>query len=171
MGMTRAKKSEEVKELQDLFASNDIVVLTHYSGLTVKEISDLRAKLRAEGGRFKVTKNTLAKLALKGTAFEGVSDMFTGPTGVAVSKDPVAAARVAHNFAKTNDKLVILGGALGAEILSADAVKTLATLPSLDELRSKLIGLLQAPATKLARVLQAPAQQLVGVTKAYGEKS
>jgi large subunit ribosomal protein L10 len=171
MGMTRAQKSEEVKELQDLFASNDIVVLTHYSGMTVKEISDLRAKLRAEGGRFKVTKNSLAKLALKGTPFEAAADMFKGPTGVAVSKDPVAAARVAHNFAKTNDKLIILGGSLGAEVLNAESVKMLATLPSLDELRSKIIGLLQAPATKLARVLQAPAQALVGVTKAYGEKA
>lgn len=171
MGMSRAQKEAEVKELNERFANDEMVVVTHYSGLTVKEISDLRAKLRAEGASFKVTKNKLAKLAVKGTKFENMSDLFTGPTGIATSTDPVAAAKVAHNFAKTNKKLIIVGGALGEKILSADEVDQLAKLPSLDELRSKLVGLLVAGPTKLVGVLQAPARDLVGVTKAYSEKA
>ncbi|MFN3701738.1 MAG: 50S ribosomal protein L10 [Alphaproteobacteria bacterium] len=169
--MSRAQKEAEVKELNERFANDEMVVVTHYSGLTVKEISDLRAKLRAEGASFKVTKNKLAKLAVKGTKFENMSDLFTGPTGIATSTDPVAAAKVAHNFAKTNKKLIIVGGALGEKILSADEVDQLAKLPSLDELRSKLVGLLVAGPTKLVGVLQAPARDLVGVTKAYSEKA
>jgi large subunit ribosomal protein L10 len=171
MGMSRAQKEAEVKELNERFANDEMVVVTHYSGLTVKEISDLRAKLRAEGASFKVTKNKLAKLAVKGTKFENMTDLFTGPTGIATSTDPVAAAKVAHNFAKTNKKLIIVGGALGDKILSADEVDQLAKLPSLDELRSKLVGLLVAGPTKLVGVLQAPARDLVGVTKAYSEKA
>ncbi|MGN7437831.1 MAG: 50S ribosomal protein L10 [Alcanivorax sp.] len=170
MGMSRAQKEAEIKELNERFSSDELVVVTHYSGLTVTEMSDLRAKLREEGGTFKVTKNSLAKLALKGTQFEQIGDMFAGPTGVATSQDPVAAAKVAHNFAKDNDKLIILGGALGEMILDAAGVEAIAKLPSLDEIRSKLVGLLQAPAQKIAGVMQAPARELVGVTKAYGEK-
>jgi len=171
MGMSRKQKDAEVKELNERFSNDEMVVLTHYSGLTVKEISDLRASLREEGASFKVTKNSLAKIAIKGTQFEGLADMFTGPTGVATSQDPVAAAKAAYEFAKGNNKLVILGGALGSEILDAKSVEALAKLPSLDEIRSKLVGLLQAPATKLAGLMQAPARELVGVTKAYGETS
>lgn len=171
MGMNRAQKETEIQELNERFANDELVVLTHYSGLTVKEISNLRAQLRAEGASFKVTKNTLAKLALKGTKFEGIGDLFAGPTGVASSQDPVAAAKIAHKFAKDNKKLIILGGALGEKVLSAEDVQQLASLPSLDELRSKLVGLLVAAPTKLAGILQAPARDLVGVTKAYGEKS
>ena len=170
MGMSRAQKQAEVKEMQDMFGEGEIVVVTHYSGLTVDEISQLRGDLRAEGGQFKVTKNSLAKLALKGSKFEPIADMFTGPTGVATSQDPVAAAKVAHKFSKSHDKLVILGGALGEQILDAEAIKQLASLPSLDEVRSKLVGLLVAAPTKLAGLMQAPARELVGVTKAYGEK-
>lgn len=171
MGMSRAQKEQEIKDLNTRFEESEVVVLTHYSGLTVKQMSDLRAKLRAEGATFKVTKNTLAKRALKGTKYEKLEDMFTGPTGVATSQDPVAAAKAAQAFAKENDKLIILGGAMGEIILDADAVKQLASLPSLDELRSKIVGLLVAPATQVARVLQAPAQAMVGVTKAYSEKA
>jgi len=170
MGMNRAQKEAEVNELQDRFANDEIVVITHYSGLTVKEISELRKELRAQGASFKVTKNSLAQRAVKGTKFEQIGTMFTGPTGIASSKDPVAAAKVAHNFAKVHEKLVILGGALGEKILNAEEVKQLASLPSLDEVRSKLVGLLVAAPTKLAGILQAPARDLVGVTKAYGAK-
>lgn len=158
--MNRTEKEAEVKELHDRFANDEAVVVTHYSGLTVAQITELRTELRKEGATFKVTKNSLAKIALKGTRFEQVQEMFAGPTGVASSKDPFAAARVAYNFAKKNDKLVILGGAMGDKILDAKAVETLAKLPSLGELRSKIVGLLQAPA-----------RNLVGVTKAYGEKA
>ena len=170
MAMTRAEKEAEVKELNERFSNDELVVLTHYSGLTVAQITQFRRELVNNGASYKVTKNSLAKLALKGTMFEQIADKFTGPTGVATSKDPVAAAKVAHTFAKTNDKLVIIGGALGDKILDANAVKALAQLPSLDEIRAKLLGLLQAPAQKIAGVLQAPARELVGVTKAYGEK-
>ncbi len=171
MGMSRAQKEVEIKELNERFSTDELIVVAHYSGLSVSEISKLRADLREEGATFKVTKNSLAKLALKGTRFEALDSLFTGPTGVASSQDPVAAAKVAHKFAKDNDKLVILGGALGDMVLDAKGVEAIAKLPSLDELRSKLIGLLQAPAQKIASVTAAPARDLVGVTKAYGEKS
>lgn len=171
MGMSRAQKEIEIKELNERFAKDELVVVTHYSGLTVSEISDFRSQLRAEGASFKVTKNSLTKLAIKGTQFEALDGLFTGPTGVASSEDPVAAAKVAHKFAKDNKKLIIVGGALGSMVLDAAGVEAIAKLPSLDELRSKLIGLVQAPATKLAILLQTPARDLVGVTKAYSEKS
>ncbi len=171
MGMNRAQKQAEVQELGTIFANDELIVVTHYSGLTVEKITQLRGELRKEGASFKVTKNSLAKIALKGTKFEGAEDLFTGPTGVASSKDPVVAAKVAHNFAQANDKLVIMGGALGSQILDAKGIEALAKLPSLDEIRSKIVGLLQAPATKLAGLLQAPARDLVGVTKAYGAKT
>lgn len=166
--MDRAKKQAMVAELQETFESNNLVVLTHQSGLTVAEVSELRKQLREAGGSFKVTKNRLAKIALKGTKFEGLSDRFTGPTAIAASADPVAAAKVAVEFAKKNEKLLIICGSLEAEALDADAVKALATLPSLDELRGQLIGLIQAPATKVACVLQAPGSKLARVFSAYG---
>lgn len=170
MGMSREQKKDEVAELNARFSNDEIVVVAHYSGLTVKELSNLRAELRKNDAHFKVTKNTLAKLAVKGTKFEKMDALFKGPTGMASSKDPVAAAKVAHTFAKTNKNFIIVGGALGELVLDAAGVEALAKLPSLDELRSKLIGLLQAPATKLAGLLQAPARDLVGVTAAYGAK-
>jgi large subunit ribosomal protein L10 len=159
MGMNRAEKETEIQELAARFSSEELVVVAHYSGMTVTDLSNFRAELRKEEASFKVTKNTLAKVALKGTKFEGIAPMLKGPTGVATSKDPFAAARVTYNFAKKNDKLIILGGAMGDKILDAKAVETLAKLPTLNELRSKIVGLLQAPA-----------RALVGVTKAYGEK-
>jgi large subunit ribosomal protein L10 len=164
----RAKKQALVTELQETFESNNLVVLTHQSGLTVAEVSELRKQMREAGGSFKVTKNRLAKIALKGTKFEGLADQFTGPTAIAVSSDPVAAAKIAVEFAKKNEKLQIICGSLETESLDADAVKALAKLPSLDELRGKLIGLIQAPATKIAGVLQAPGGQLARVFGAYG---
>ncbi len=170
MGMNRAEKEVEIKELNERFSNDELVVVAHYSGLTVSEMSKLRSDLRAEGATFKVTKNTLAKIAIKGTKFEKMESLFTGPTGVATSADPVAAAKVAHKFANTNKNFIIVGGALGEMVLDAAGVEAIAKLPSLDEIRSKLVGLLQAPATKLAGLLQAPARDLVGVTKAYGEK-
>jgi large subunit ribosomal protein L10 len=169
MGMNRAQKQTEIEELKSRLDASEIIVITQNKGLTVKEVTDLRNQLRKEGASYKVAKNTLVKIALKGTRFEGIANLFTGPTAIASAKDP-SVAKVAQKFAKDNEKLVIIGGAMGDKILSANDVKALATLPSLDELRSKICGLLVAAPTKLAGVLQAPARNLVGVTKAYGEK-
>lgn len=171
MAMSRAEKEEEIKALNERFSNDELVVVTQYSGLGVTELTELRSNLRKEGASFKVTKNSLTKLALKGTKFEQLESMFTGPTGVASSQDPIAAARVAYKFAKNNDKLIIIGGAMGDMLLDAEGVIEIAKLPSLDEIRSKLVGLLQAPAQKIASITAAPARELVGVTKAYGEKS
>lgn len=166
--MDRAQKEKQVAELRDVFGAAGLVVLTHYSGLSVAEMTNLRTKMREAGASFKVTKNRLAKLALEGTNYSDLADSFTGPTAIAFSEDPVAAAKVAVDFAKTNDKLVILSGSLDGKLLDENAVRDLAKLPSLDELRGKLVGLLQAPATKVAGVLQAPAGQLARVFGAYG---
>lgn len=168
--MNRTEKQEAIQSYNALFADSGSVVVCQYKGLTVTDLNAFRAQLREEGGNFTVTKNTLAKLATKDTDYEGLNDLFAGPTGIVYSQDPVAAAKVAYNFSKDNENLVIMGGGLGAKVLDKAGVEALAKLPSLDEVRGKLVGLLQAPATKIARVLQAPAQQLVGVTKAYGEK-
>lgn len=157
-----------VAELQETFESNNLVVVTHQTGLTVTEVSELRKQMREAGGSFKVTKNRLAKIALKGTKFEGLADSFTGPTAIAVSADPVAAAKIAVEFANKNEKLQIVCGSLDAEALDMDAVKALATLPSLDELRGRLVGMIQTPATRIAGVLQAPGGQLARVFGAYG---
>ncbi len=170
MGMSRSEKEAEVQNLNKNFSDSELVVVTHYSGLSVEALTELRGNLRNEGAAFKVTKNSLAKLALKGTRFEAIEGLFSGPVGVASSQDPVVAAKVAYKFAKDNSKLVIVGGALGDMVLDVAAVEALAKLPSLDELRSKLVGLLQAPAQKLASIAAAPARDLVGVTKAYSEK-
>lgn len=170
MGMSRAKKEEEIVSLNKRFNDDEAVVVTHYSGLTVAEMTELRTELRKNGASFKVAKNRLAQRALKGTKFEGISDMFAGPTGIATSKDPIAAAKVTFEFAKKNQKLVIIGGGMGETVLNAKGIEALAKLPSLDEIRSKLVGLLVAGPTKLVGVLQAPARDMVGVTKAYGEK-
>jgi len=166
----RTQKEEMVSSLHETFASAEMVVVTHNLGLTVSEMENLRQQLREAGASFKVTKNRLTRLALKGTKFEGLADLFTGPTGIAYSSDPVAAAKIAVKFAKGNDNLELVGGALGTESLDINGVKALATLPSLDELRGKLVGLLQAPATKVAGVLQAPAAQLARVCSAYGQQ-
>ncbi len=167
----RAEKSQLVDTLATVFQDTGVIVVAHYSGLTVAQMTALRVKMREAGGGVRVAKNRLVKLALKGTDAESISDLFEGPTVVAFSKDPVAAAKVAVDFAKINDKLVIRGGVMGPTALDAEGVKALATLPSLDELRGKLVGLIASPATKVARVLNAPASQLARVLSAYAEKS
>jgi large subunit ribosomal protein L10 len=166
----KTQKAEVVEDLNGVFANAGSVVVAHYTGLTVAELNDLRARMRAAGASFRVAKNRLAVRALKGTPIEGISDLFKGPTGIAVSNDPVAAAKVTAAYAKDNDKLVILGGSVGTTTLDANGVKALATLPSLDELRGKIVGLLVAPATKIAGVVQAPAGQLARVIGAYSKK-
>ena len=168
--MEKAKKAEVVEELKGVFASSGSVVVAHYKGLTVAQLGDLRTRMRAAGASFKVAKNRLAMRALQGTPIEAISHLFKGPTGIAFSKDPVAASKVVVAYAKDNAKLVVLGGSVGSTALDAEGVKALATLPSLDELRGKIIGLIQAPATKIAGILQAPAGQLARVISAYSRK-
>lgn len=168
--MERAQKAELVASLKDVFSATPVVVVTHYKGLTVAEISDLRARMREAGAGFKVTKNRLTKLALQGTSAEGIADLFTGPTAMGFSVDPVAAPKVLSKYAKENDKLVILGGVMEGRVLDVEGVKALAELPSLDELRAKLVGLLQTPAQRVASVLQAPGGQVARVLAAYAEK-
>ena len=168
--MEKAKKAEVVEDLNGVFSNAGSVVIAHYSGMTVANMADLRSRMRAAGASFQVAKNRLAMRALKGTPVEGIAHLFKGPTGIAVSNDPIAASKVAVAYAKDNDKLVILGGAVGATVLDAAGVKALASLPSLDELRGKIVGLLVAPATKIAGVVQAPAGQLARVIGAYSTK-
>jgi len=168
--MERAQKREVVTALHDVFATTGVVVVAHYAGLTVADMTKLRSEMRNAGGRVKVAKNRLVKLALEGTDAKGIADLLKGPTCLAYSADPVAAPKVAVKFAKANEKFVILGGAMGAQVLDAKGVSSLAELPSLDELRGKLIRLLQAPASKIARTLNEPGAQLARVFAAYGKK-
>ncbi|HXG78660.1 MAG TPA: 50S ribosomal protein L10 [Methyloceanibacter sp.] len=168
--MERAEKREVVTALHDVFAKTGVVVVAHYAGLTVADMTKLRSEMRSAGGRVKVAKNRLVKLALEGTDAKGIADLLKGPTCLAYSADPVAAPKVAVKFAKANEKFVILGGAMGAQVLDAKGVSSLAELPSLDELRGKLIGLLQAPASKIARTLNEPGAKLARVFGAYGKK-
>jgi len=166
----RAEKREFVTELNQAFVGAGSVVVATYAGLTVAQMNDLRSRMRAAGGTVKVAKNRLAKIALQGTASEGIQGLFKGQTLVAYSGDPITAPKVASEFAKGNDKLVILGGAMGKATLDADGVKALATLPSLDELRAKLLGMIMTPATRIAQVVNAPAGQLARVFGAYARK-
>ncbi|MEE8272327.1 MAG: 50S ribosomal protein L10 [Alphaproteobacteria bacterium] len=168
--MERAQKEAKVANMHRSFQDAAMVVVTHQSGLSVGESTDLRRKMRAAGATFSVTKNRLARIALKGTKFEGLNDMFTGPTAVAFSADPVAAAKVAVEYAKKNTKLTIIGGGLGEQSLDQSAVEALARLPSLDELRATIVAMIQTPATRIAGVLQAPAGQLARVINAYAQK-
>lgn len=168
--MNRTEKAALVETLNKTFSDSALVVVTHQVGLTVDEVNDLRGKMRAAGARYKVTKNRIARLALKGTEYENLEASFTGPTAIATSDDPVAAAKVAVEFANANEKLSIVAGALGTKMLDVEQVKALAKLPSLDALRAKLLGLLQAPATKVAGVLQAPAGQMARVLSARGSQ-
>ncbi|HCB76273.1 50S ribosomal protein L10 [uncultured Sphingomonas sp.] len=168
--MDRSQKTEAVAELNRTFNEVAVVVVTRNLGLTVAQSTQLRNKMREAGASYKVSKNRLAKIALEGTEYAGISDLLTGPVALATSTDPVAAAKVVSDFAKTNDKLEIVGGAMGKQVLDAEGIKALASLPSLDELRAKLIGLVQAPATKLATITQAPAAQIARVLSAYAEK-
>ena len=154
--MDRTEKREFVASLAGVFADTSMVVVTQNQGLTVAEATDLRRRMRAAGATFKVAKNRLALLALEGTRFDGIKPMLTGPTALAWSNDPVAVAKTAVEFAKTNEKLVLIGGALGAQTLDASEVRALAELPSLDQLRARLLGMIATPATRIAGVLQAP---------------
>lgn len=171
MPISRAQKADTVQALSDMLQKNESIVVIQHSGLSVDEITNLRVKLRAEGGSFKVTKNRLIAHALKGTRLAALEPLFKGTTAIALSSDAVAAAKVTYDFAKGNDKISIIGGALGEKILDKAAVEALAKLPSLNQVRGQLAGLLLAPATKVARVLQAPASQLIGVTAAQGRKA
>ena len=168
--MDRTQKKEQVGALNQVFKDAEVVVVTQNTGLTVAQVTELRRQIRAAGASFKVAKNKLVCLALEGTPYQPLNKLFKGPTGIAYANDPVAAAKVVVEFAKKNEKFLILGGAMGETVLNAEGVKSLATLPSLDELRGKLIGLLQAPATKVAGVVQAPASQLARVLQAYAQK-
>lgn len=169
--MDRTQKSEFVTELTGVFKDSGSVIVAHYTGLTVAEMSDLRSKMRVAGGTVKVAKNRLAKIALKGTEAEGITDLFQGQTLIAYAEDPVTAPKVASDYAKGNDKLVLLGGALGSTVLDAGGVKALAELPSLDELRAKLLGMINTPATRIASVTSAPAAQLARVLNAKAQLS
>ena len=168
--MDRAAKAELVTNLNGVFANTAVVVVAHYKGLTVADMQKLRSQMKQAGATVKVTKNRLANIALDGTDVASIKPLLKGPTLLAYSSDPVAAAKVAVDFAKANDKLVILGGAIGTTALNPDGVKALAQLPSLDELRAKIVGLIQAPATKIAQVVNAPAAKLARVFGAYATK-
>ncbi|EXL01319.1 50S ribosomal protein L10 [Aquamicrobium defluvii] len=168
--MDRAEKRELVAGLNDAFKGAGSVIVAHYAGITVAQMNDLRTKMRAAGGTVKVAKNRLARIALQGTESESIIELFKGQTLIAYSDDPVAAPKVASEFAKGNDKLVILGGAMGKTSLDADGVKALASLPSLDELRARLVGMISTPATRIAQVVNAPAGNVVRVIGAYARK-
>jgi len=167
----RAQKQQIAAALHQDLNDTVCVVVTHQTGLSVDEVTQLRRQMRSAGARYRVTKNRLARRALEGTPFADLAPLFTGPTAIAYSRDPVAAAKAAVEYANRNNKLTVIGGGLSGQALDAAGIKALATLPSLDGLRSKIIGLIQAPATKLAGLLQAPAGQLARVLAAHAEKS
>ncbi|MCF3945452.1 50S ribosomal protein L10 [Acidiphilium sp. AL] len=167
--MDRAQKREFVDQLAAVFAETSMIVITRNDGLTVADVTELRRRMRAAGAQYKVAKNRLAHLALEGTRFDGIAPLLKGPTALAWSRDPVAVAKTAVEFAKTNEKFVLVGGALGTQMLDASGVKALAELPSLDALRARLVGLIQAPATRIACVVQAPAGQLARVFAAFAK--
>jgi len=169
--MDRSQKADAVAQLNAVFSEVSVVVVTRNLGMTVAQSTDLRLKMRDAGASYKVAKNRLAKLAIDNTDYVGLDDMLTGPVGLAWSTDPVAAAKAAVDFAKTNDKLEIVGGSMGAVVLDEAGIKALATMPSLDELRAKLIGLVNAPATKIAQVVTAPAAKVARVFAAYADKA
>jgi large subunit ribosomal protein L10 len=166
----RAAKKESVAEMSEVFKASSVVVVAHYAGLTVAQMQTLRRQMKQAGASVKVAKNRLAKIALEGTDVAAIAPLLKGPTVIAYSGDPVAAPKVANDFAKANEKFVILGGAMGKTALNPDGVKALAALPSLDELRAKLVGLIQAPATKIAQVVNAPAAKVARVIQAYANK-
>ncbi len=170
MPMTRVQKKELIESTNAKLGKAQIALVVHNNGLTVAQVSELRRNLRAVGAEFKVTKNKLAKIATKDTAFEGINDLLKGPTAIATSDDPVSVAKGLVDFAKNNEKLVIVGGAFGAQKLDAKGVEALAKLPSLNELRAKIVGMLQTPATRIAGVLQAPGGQVARVVAAKAKK-
>ena len=180
--MDRAQKEEKVAVLHEGFSSVEAVIVTHAHGMTVAESTDLRRAMREAGATFRVTKNRLARIALRGTAFENLDGLFTGPTAVALSNDPVGVAKAVVNYAKKNQKLTVVGGGLGGQVLDGQDVEALTKLPSIEELRARIVGVLQTPASQLvgvltapagqmARVVGAPPSQLVNVFRAYGAKS
>ncbi|MCJ7421772.1 50S ribosomal protein L10 [Sphingomicrobium astaxanthinifaciens] len=164
--MDRSQKADLVAELKNVFAETGVVVVTRNNGLSVSQSTDLRNQMRDAGAQFKVAKNRLAKIALEGSDYQPISDLLSGPTALATSSDPVAAAKIAVNFAKENESFEILGGAMGTTVLDVDGIKALAELPSLDELRGTLVGLIQAPATKIARIAKEPGGMLARVLSA-----
>lgn len=168
--MLRGQKQEIVEDLHGVFASAGVVIVTHYMGLTVAEITTLRTQMRDAGASFRVTKNKLAQLSLAGTSYEGLSELFSGPTAIGISNDPTAAPKVLSAFAKKNDKLKIIGGGLSGSVLDESAVKALAELPSLDELRAKIVGMINTPATRIAGILQAPGGQIARVLSAHASQ-
>jgi len=170
LAVDRAAKKELVTTLNELFKNTNVVVVAHYSGLTVAQMQTLRRQMKQAGAAVKVAKNRLAKIALEGTDVASIASLLKGPTLIAFSSDPVAAPKVANDFAKAHEKFVILGGAMGKTVLNPDGIKALAVLPSLDELRAKIVGLIQAPATKIAQVVNAPAAKLARVVQAYASK-
>ncbi|KMS52612.1 50S ribosomal protein L10 [Novosphingobium barchaimii LL02] len=168
--MDRSQKADSVATLNAVFNEVGVVVVTRNLGMSVAQSTALRGKIRDAGATYKVAKNRLAKLAIVDTDFAGISDFLTGPTAISTSVDPVAAAKAVVEFAKTTDKIEIVGGSMGTQVLNAEGIKALASMPSLDELRAKLIGLIQAPATKIAQLSTAPAAKLARVFAAYAEK-
>ncbi len=168
--MDKAAKRQAVEELNGLFKTTGVAVVAHYSGLTVAQMQNLRTQMKQVGASVKVSKNRLAKIALEGTDIVAIGSLLKGPTVIATANDPVAAPKVAVEFAKANEQFVILGGSMGATSLNVDGVKALASLPSLDELRGKLVGLLVAPATKIAQLTNAPAAKVARVVQAYASK-
>lgn len=168
--MDRAEKRELVSTLHDVFNDSGVVVVAHYAGLTVADMTDFRVRMKEAGGRVKVAKNRLAKIALEGTVLDHMKPLFEGQTLIAYSDDPVSAPKVAVEFAKKNEKLVILGGGMSETALDASGVKALATMPSIDELRAKIVGMISTPATRIAQVLQAPGGQVARVVGAYADK-
>ena len=168
--MDRSQKADLVAELKSVFSETSVVVVTRNLGLTVAQSTDLRLKMRDAGAQFKVAKNRLALIALDGSRYQPIGDLLKGPTAIATSTDPVAAAKVAVDFAKTNDKFEIVGGAMGDTVLDVNGIKALAALPSLDELRATIVGLIQAPATKIARTVAEPGAQLARIFSAYAAK-
>lgn len=168
--MDRAEKQETIEALKGLFKASAVVVVAHYSGLTVAQMQTLRRQMKQAGAQVKVAKNRLAKIALEGSDVASIASLLKGPTLIAYSGDPVAAPKVAVDFAKANERFVILGGAMGKTALNLDGVKQLASLPSLDEMRARLVGLIQAPATKIAQLTNAPAAKVARVVQAYASK-
>lgn len=168
--MDREQKKQWVEDLQKAVQESQSMVVSHYAGLNVADMTRLRRQASASGAQFTVTKNSLTKIALKGTPFELLSDLFSGPTAISFSSDPVAAAKAMVDFSKENEKLVILGGALQDEAMDIDQIKSLAKLPSLDELRGQIVGMINTPATRVAGVLQAPGGQVARVLNAYAQQ-
>ena len=169
--MDRGQKEELVASMHQAFENSAMVVVTHYSGLTVSELGSLRREMRNAGAKFKVTKNRLTRRAIDGTKFDHLKEMFIGPTAIAYSNDPVAPAKVAVKFAKSNEKLVLLGGGLGDEVLDVAGIKELASLPSLEELRAKVLGIITMPATRIAKILNSPSEQVARLISAKSDQN